>query len=324
MRTSLLAALLALAPAASAQEPLRRIDFAWVRGPDAARCAPRGAVLRAVRARVGHDPFDASAEVSAEVYVTRAQGLWRATLTLRDARGDVTLRRDLSDDGDGCETLTDAVVESLALALDPVAPEPAPVAEPVSVPAPAPAPPPARVPSPAPREDVSPRVRTSVSAELLAGAVPGWSPGFRWRLEASLPPRGMRLWGEMAITPERRTDAPEEHWSFGMTRAASGLCYGASPSRRFDLSACGGATLGLVHGVAHRGAPVAPGNYLWFALTAAGRAALHLHPRVALALDVEGHIALARNTFVVLGRDAPVYVQGVLALALSAGVEAAF
>lgn len=319
-RATTVLALLAVTKASNAQEPLRRIDFSWVRGASAAACATRAEVIRAVRERVGRDPFARDAGVSAEVYVTRGEASWRASLTLRDATGSIRLERQLSDSDASCRTVTDAVIESLVLALDPSPPpRPAlltPSAGPRGMVAP--------TPPPAPRVEATSRARTSVGVELLLGALPGVAPGLRWRVEIPLSSTHLRLWGAMVISPERRTDAPESHWSFGMTRAATGLCYGATQSARVDLSACGGVTLGLVHGVAHRGSPVDPGNHLWLALASSVRGALHLHRAVAVELSAEGQFALVRNTFVVEGRRDPVFVQSALSLALSLGVEVVF
>jgi hypothetical protein len=301
---------------ARAQEPLRRVDLSWVRGPGADRCAPQRGVAAALRDRVGYDPTDARAEVSAEVLVTRVDGVWRATLTLRDAQGAVTLQRALTDADDRCDTLTDAVVESLALALDPSPPPP---------PTPPP-PPPATSPPPPPPPPPPPLLaaRTGLSAELLIGALPEPAWGLRWHLEVALAPRGLRVWGAVAVTPERRTAEPDASQAYGMTRLAAGLAWGARATPWLDVAAQAGFTGGLIHGVSLRGAPVAPGNYPWVAATLGGRASLHPHRRVALTLGVEGHVALVRNTFVVEGRAAPAFVQGVFAAAVSAGVEVAF
>lgn len=146
----------------------------------------------------------------------------------------------------------------------------------------------------------------------------------RWHLEVALPPRGLFVWGAMILNPEQRTPDPTPFWVFGMTRAALGVAYGGAPLPWLEFSARGGLSAGLAHGVALRGAPVAPGNYGWFAVVVGGRAALYAQRRVAVVFDVEGHYALVRNTFVVEGRSEAVFAQPEFSMALGAGVELAF
>jgi hypothetical protein len=318
-----LALCLAFAPSpARAQDQLRRIDLAWVRGVGAEGCVPQSQARAALRTRTRHDPLDPSAPVSAEVLLTREPAAWRAALTLRTADGVVILQRDLRDEGPTCATLTEAVLESLTLSLDPDPPAPPPA------PTPAPAPPPvAEAPPPPrrrPRRPASPpAVRISVEGDLLVGPLPQPGLGLRGHASVRLPVAGLRVWGAMAFTPEQRTPAPSSFWAFGMTRASVGVAYGGAPLAWLDLSVEAGLCAAFAHGVALRGEPVSPGNYPWLAVTVGGRVALHPTAGFAVTLSVEGHAAALRNDFVVEGRSGSVFSQPVLGMAAQVGLSLA-
>jgi hypothetical protein len=318
-----LALCLAFAPTpARAQEQLRRIDLAWVRGVGAEGCVPQSQARAALRSRTRHDPLDPSAPVSAEVLLTREPAAWRAALTLRTAEGVVILQRDLRDEGPTCDTLTEAVLESLTLSLDPDPPPPSPP------PTPAPAPTPAEeIPTPPRRRprrpSAPPSVRISVEGDLLVGPLPQPGIGLRGHASVNLPVAGLRVWGAMAFTPEQRTPAPSSFWAFGMTRASVGVAYGGAPLPWLDLSAEAGLCAAFAHGVALRGEPVSPGNYPWLAFTVGGRAALHPTAGFAVTLAVEGHAAALRNDFVVEGRSGSVFSQPVLGMAAQVGLALA-
>jgi hypothetical protein len=316
-----LALCLALAPPrAHAQERLRHIDLAWVRGVGAEGCVPQSQARAALRTRTRHDPLDPAATVSAEVLLTREPAAWRAALTLRTAEGVVILQRDLRDEGPSCDTLTEAVLESLTLSLDPDPPPPAPAPAPAPTPAAEVPPPPRRRPR---RPAAPPSVRISVEGDLLVGPLPQPGIGLRGHASVNLPVAGLRVWGAMAFTPEQRTPAPMSFWAFGMTRASLGLAYGGAPHAVVDLSVEAGLCAAFAHGVALRGEPVSPGNYPWLALTLGGRAALHPTAGFAVTLAVEGHAAALRNDFVVEGRSGSVFSQPVLGMAAQVGLSLA-
>lgn len=303
--------IVAVGASASAQDPLRAVSLAWVRGPGAEGCPSQRAIRSAVRARLGRDPFRDDAAVTAEVHVARVEGRWRATLALREEGGAETLRRELSDASEGCDTVADAVVESLSLALDVAPPSPPPEAPP------APASAPVRAPPPTPTRA---RARTVLAAELLLGALPGLATGVVWRLEVPVARRWLHGWGSMALHPERDTPAPDDAWAFGMTRLSAGLCARWAPASRVDASGCAGLAFGLVHAVTRSASPIAPGNYPWAAATMEARAALRPAGPLVVELTAGVSYAFARNEFIAVGRAAPVYSQSLFAGAFSAGV----
>lgn len=261
--------------------------------------------------------------MSAEGQVVRVEGAWRAWLVFRDADGVVLLRRELRDTADDCATLSAAVALSLSLALAPVAP-PAP-----SAPTPADdaerAPPPVMDAPPIRTTPTPPRVasRTTIGAgaELLFGALPGVAPGALVRVESAWSPRVVAAL-RVAFQPERRTEAPDEGWAFGMTRASIGLCARAAPHARVEFVGCVQLSGGLVHGVSFGLRPVAPGNYGWASAGVEGRATVRLVGPLVASVSAAPQWAFARNRFVAEGREAPVYDQsaGALALEVSLGV----
>jgi len=304
---------------AAAQEAPETVAFSWVRGEGADACPAASVVMRAVRERLGRNPFDPEAPLSAEAAVARAEGQWRARLIFRDATGAVLLRRDLEDTSADCDTLTAAVALSLSLGLAP------------TVPPPPPPPPPARDPERPPREpDPPPRPRTapravsrlSAGAEMLWGPLPGAAAGATVRAETTWGTH----WGaalSVGFQPERRTDPPDDVWAFGMTRATLSLCARTSPWPTVELTGCAALSAGLVHGVSFGPLPVAPGNYPWAAVGPELRAAVRVWGPVRVSAGLHPGWAFARSRFVALGRDAPVLAQSTwtLAATLAIGVE---
>src|SRR6185503_8095001 len=152
-----LAACAALPATARSDEPGRaRAHLLYVREAGAERC-PDEAQLRAqVAARLGYDPFSASAPSTISVTLRRSARGLLARIELVDRTGEVTGARSLTAPEPDCVALAQAVELAVSLAVDPlrfVAP-PAPAARPPTVPvAPPPEkkPPPIVTPPPAPK-----------------------------------------------------------------------------------------------------------------------------------------------------------------------------
>lgn len=264
-------------PQVEAQAAPERVALAWVRAEGAERCASTAALQEAVRARLGRDPFDPRAAVSVEGQVARVEGGWRAWLVFRDADGSVLLRRELRDTAEDCATLSAAAALSLSLALAPVAPStpsaPTPIDDAERAPPPILDAPPVRATPTPPR--VASRTTLGAGAELLVGALPGVAPGAVVRVESAWSSRVVAAL-RVAFQPERRTEAPDDLWAFGMTRASIGLCARTAPHARVELLGCVQLSGGLVHGVSFGLRPVAPGNYGWASAGVEGRATVRL------------------------------------------------
>lgn len=275
------------------------MTFAWARGEGADRCPTQAAMMSAVRARLGRDPFSLLSSVSAEASVERASDRWRARLIIRDAEGTPVLRRELEDGSERCDTIAGAVVVSVTLALaPPPRGDPAPAVDPerapplvlnvVERPRPAPAPSPPREP-----------LRTSLGGEALWGPLPDAVPGVVWRLDVPIT-RRVGLYGAAALNPEQRMSS-DARWSFGMTRATAGLCAKGRPAGRFEIDLCAGLSLGLVHVVTFGPTPVEPGNYPWFAAQVEAHGVVSLVGPLFVDVGATASAAFVRNDFVVTG-----------------------
>jgi hypothetical protein len=161
---------------AAASEPRARLSY-W-REAGAERCPDESAVRGAVAARLGYDPFNASAEARKTITVVlsgSARGL-QARLVLTDDSGEVGGRRELKARGNDCAALADTVVLAISLAIDPLRfAEGPPSPEARQLPVEKPAETVAR-PAPAPL----PKYRGRLGAGPLAslGTAPGVSFGF--------------------------------------------------------------------------------------------------------------------------------------------------
>lgn len=306
---ALCAALSLVTPSVAAQQTVRWVAFSWVRGEGADACPTQPAVMSAVRARINRDAFSATAPTAAEAMVERVEGRWRASLRIRDAEGAVLLRRAFDDASPSCDAVVDAVAVSLSLALTPGDPTPAP---------PDPERPPVlRVTPPQAPLAVPERARLTLGVEASWGALPtppAW--GASMRAEALLHPR-WSAWIAATFEPESTLD---DRYAFGMTRGALGACWRALRVGRVELAACVGASAGAVHAVTFRLAPVDPGNYLWIAAMAEGRALLRVAPHVFVEVNAAAFGVALPNAFT--AGAATVYAQERVAAAVTAALGA--
>ena len=186
---------------AHAQEPKRETGtfaLSFVRGAGAEGCPSRQELEREVSTRLGHSPFDASAEKSIEILTERTPDGYRSIVSAIDRDGKILGRRVLLGEEPSCAPIFSATALAVALFIDPEAAlsrdsraneavgrfevdEPA-TPPPVPVPTPAAAPPPAPV-SPTPPPPPAPPARdtaiavTGVEAVATLGLVPAFSPG---------------------------------------------------------------------------------------------------------------------------------------------------
>ncbi len=304
-----------------AQEPVRSVSFAWVRGDGADACPAHTRVMSAVRAQLGRDPFSITASVAAEALVERANDRWHARLRLRDETGAVRFERDLTDASPTCDTLADAVALSLALSLAPATPTPAQhdgEIAPPAIPPPLTAP---VAPTPPPPRDLA---HVELAAEAILGPLPRLAWGTSLRLDVPLTTR-WRVFGAVGFEPEIRTGDLGE-WAFGMTRATAGVCAHPTLPWRFDFGACAGLSAGLIHAVTFGRAALEPGNYPWIAASLDARATIPVVANVSLTLSLGALMAFVLNDFVARegALDRPVFRQNVLNGSASAGLSLAF
>jgi hypothetical protein len=231
----LLALVAASLPALAGERARARLEY--VLGPGAERCPDRSALMGAIVARLGYEPWDEQAPRLFKAIVRREGKILRAEVEIRD--GDrVVGRRELSSAENDCQELAAAVGLAISIAIDPlsVGRKP-PAAPPASAPAPREPPPPAtdhEPPVPAVVAPVRPRPETArlrVSAGLgglvAVGSAPGVAGGLtlqaRLRLEAlsvglegrvDLPARTDSQGGEVGTTLVAGALLPCVHWRY--------------------------------------------------------------------------------------------------------------
>jgi hypothetical protein len=151
-----------LASSASAQPP-RLVRFSYALD-DGVELCPDEAKLRAgVTARLGYDPFSATAEEGLQVGLHRSGRELEARITMSDGQGQVRAERRLVSRQGDCTELASSVELAVSIAIDPFR---------VSAP-PEPAPAPPMPPAPAPVVPPPPPAPSPLSGQAKAGAVVG-------------------------------------------------------------------------------------------------------------------------------------------------------
>jgi len=318
--------------------------LSWVRAEGAEQCPAGRALAAEVERRLGRAVFDAAAERSLEIEVTRFGDTYRSDVYVRDREGRAVGHRSLQSDEPGCGALVNATALAVALVIDPdaaareptaavasfelpaAAPrEPAPPS-PVAPPPPAPAPVPAPA-SPAPRSPAAglPTALTaSVRTQLTAGLVGATSGGF----ELAFGARPSERWGYAAAasyTLSQTLTRGTGSLDLSLTRASLLVTFDAARSERVRVVLAVGPTLGALHVAVRRPAPVtSPGDY-WFAAAQAGGAVqVFVTKRYFIDLGAHALLPLKRQSFLVLGQAEPVFTQPALSGLGFLGVGAAF
>jgi len=293
-----------------------------------------------VERRLGRPVFNAAAERSFEVEVTRFGKTYRSDVYVRDVAGHTIGHRSLQSDEPGCSALTNATALAIALVIDPeaAAHEPPPgtgvaafeppvvTPPPPASPAPPPTPPPApapvalRVPAPAERMPLT----ASLRAQLTGGLAGATSPGF----ELSFSARPSKRWG-IAIagsyTLSQTVTRGIGSLDLGLTRASALLTFDAGSSEKVRLVLAAGPSLGALHVAVREPTPViAPGDF-WFAdLELGARLQIAVTKGVFIELGGAALLPLARQEFLVVGQNEPVWRQPILAGLGFLGVGALF
>jgi len=312
-------------PAAAA--PSARLVY--VREPEAASCPDEAAVRAAVAARLGYDPFFASARATLVAEVRRDGRTYKVSIKLIDEASVLRGARDLTHEGEPCSEVIDLMALTMSIAIDPLSmtgprkAEPDPDPPPTTAP-PAPAEPPA---PPAPRRGEPPptAIRPAVppapsqvhldvlmGPSLSVGVAP--SPSFGARL-------GLLLHlGALAPFVEVRADLPASRsagrGSVGTSLVAGAV--GACLAWRW-LFGCGLGALGALsatsEGIASPRSVSAPHGALGGRLGAE----LGLAPQLALRGYVEGLAVLTPHTLTLDGAEVTALPGG----AFSAGISLA-
>jgi len=306
--------------AAGAAEPAR---LEWVRLEGGGSCIDAAELEARVKRRLGSDPFDPKALRSIEGIVERSGHLWRAEIAVRARPNDANPpRRVLESPADDCESLSNAVVLAVALAIDPAA-----AFNDAAVKAPAP-PGPADAQKPPPSEPRRAAAHAALPgrAELALVSQLGLLP------KASF---GLSLGVATAISERFELDLraqafPEVEVSGEPSYAAGGaaltleLCGALSPSQLVDLRLCGGPSLGLLHASVLAGDRTQPGERPWLAADLGVDTALALTSALGFYIGARAAVPVTRYRFTLESSDGALFTQSVVAGIASAGFELRF
>jgi hypothetical protein len=294
--------LVPVAAAAAGEPSIEAVDLSWARSPEADSCLSGSDVRRAVRARLGRDPFTEPFQKEIAGFVSRKVGRWTADIVVRDNRLGRVGNRRLDSAGADCHELDQAVILTVTLIIDPnaslqPAPAPAPettpgqptkvepprVDEPVAMaparaePTSAPgtittaAPPPAAAlsepPAPTPKREAIIASRLMLAPSVAYGLLPGITPGVALRGEISLSNR-LSIETSAAFFPEQRRAKPGTNTDIGYGLSALGVAGCYHPSWLVAPLACASGWIGVNHAVVYAGLPDQPGDRFWMGLRA--------------------------------------------------------
>jgi hypothetical protein len=307
---SLAIALLLLAGSANAQgeDTRERVRLDWQRGPGAEACASEAEIGRRVAARLGRDPFQADAKRTIAARVERASDGWRGELSVLGPDGKpIASREPLRSNSADCSAVSDALVLSIALAIEPdLILGPAPAAEPPSAPScptvicattSCPACTPASAPAPVERERL--RLRTHARGAVALGVLPAPALGAGLGSELEVVP-DFALGAGILYFPEVETDDGE--LAFGLTSFELFGCLDLVDADAAALAGCLELQAGSMHALARGLRPIDPGDYLWLAAGLGPKGRLSPVEGMSLELGALVTTPLVRQEFVVRGQ----------------------
>jgi hypothetical protein len=323
-----------------AQAPRTELRYAlsWVRGEGAEQCPSGRDLTREVEARVGRALFDAAAERSVEVQVSRDNGSYHSNVFVRAADGQAIGRRALESNEASCAPIFQATALAVALVIDPDAAPPAehpdavatfaPVASAAPTAQPAPAPPIATTGAVMPRAAASERAirpqtlapaepthalsTLSLRAVLSGSLVPGASPGLA--LDFSVRPA--ERWGFSAgalyVSPTTAS-AGTGRAQIGLSAAALGVTFDAARFDRVRLMLEAGAWGGALQTAVLSPTPTAPGPFPFLALDLGARAQIALSRGVFAEIGGALALPLIDRSLLVAGAAKPIWREPALA-----------
>ncbi|HET9953804.1 MAG TPA: hypothetical protein VFQ61_04855 [Polyangiaceae bacterium] len=319
---------------AGASEPVR---LQWVRLEGAGSCIDASSLSERVRRRLGNDPFQPQAQRSIEGMVRREAGTWRAQIAVRAHATDTEPAvRELKSTSQGCESLGDAVVLAVALAIDPEAALAASASE-ASPPAtqapanaaPAPTPVSREVPARAPDVPREAPPRTSPSGRVAAGAVAqaGLLPHVSFGgglLAAAALSSTFDVGVQARVFPAVRGSNGEFNFQIGAAAGALQLCAGLPASTAMLIHVCAGPLLGLMHAALLSGERSQPGERAWLGAELGADLDLRLTRWSALLLGARGVLPITRYRFAIEGSGGTIFRQAALAGMVQAALQLRF
>lgn len=317
MRSFLLVALLAWSAPAHAQT-------AWLdwRVQDGAEgCISEEQLRVRVEAELGHAPRD----VVVGGTVAREEGRFVAELHRLHGATPVGRRR-LESRAPSCDTLGDAVVlaMSLALAREEEAAARQPPRESVELPPPdflsaaSEGAPTAQLAQSPPRRELRARLSVVGAVDLVPGVGAGVELSV---LGEVIGPLGWTA--SVQYLPETSAGVNAD-FGIGLFAASAGACLWATPQRWLVLGGCVEGMVGAVHVVVHAPVPSDPGERVWGGARGSGQVSVRPIPELGFTLAADAVVPFVRHGFLVEGRDAPEFRQLPVAPALRLGVDVGF
>ena len=277
-----------------------------------------------MKRRLGTQPFDPGASRSIEGVVQRTGKIWRAQIVVRTRPDDTNPpRRELESASDDCESLGNAVVLAVALALDqtagfsdaavevPLPPTPVVVAS--------------KLPQPAPPE-TPPKMTLAGRAALTLvsqhGLLPEWSFGLGLAV-ATVLTKTFELGLRARAFPEVEVNG-DPSYAVGLASLTLELCSVGRPGKGVELRACAGPALGVLHASVLVGDRTQPGQRALLAPELGLTAAFALNRALAFELDVRAAVPVTRYRFTLEGSNEALFTQSVIAGIASVGLELRF
>ena len=327
-----LALALSVAPRAFSAEPVR---LEWVRLEGASECIDAASLEARVSKRLGANPFEHTAQRRIEGAVRREGDTWRAEIAVRahPEETDPPLRT-LKSSAPTCDSLGEAVVLAVALAIDPEATLAAPRAETSETATVAPASsasPPARqgaraaltAPSSTPvkgNAGVSGRVAVGTIAQV--GLLPAPSIGASLFAGAQLT-EVLELGIQTRLFPDVH-GTNEDAFQVGAASGTVQVCAAAVQSPLVTLRGCGGASVGVLHGVVLSGERAQPGQRAWLGGELGAELSLPLTGPLAFMLAARAILPMTRYRFTVGGADHVLFREAAIGGIAQAGLQLTF
>jgi hypothetical protein len=306
---------------ARAAEPAR---LEWARLEGAGSCIDRATLETRVKRRLGTEPFDPRASRSIEGVVQRSGKVWRAQLVVRTRPNEANPpRRVLESAANDCQSLGNAVVLAVALAIDPAAAfgdaavQVPPPARAVIAPKP---PPPPQPPSAA--SEATPMGRAELALAAQVGLLPKASLGLDLSV-ATVLTRRFELGLHARAFPEVEVSGAPSY-AVGLAALTLELCSVARRGEWLELRACAGPSLGLLHASVLAGDRTQPGQRASLAAELGVDATWALTRNLALELGTRASVPVTRYRFTLEGSDEALFRQAVVAGMAYLGLELRF
>lgn len=296
----------------------------WVRLEGAGACIDAPQIEASVRSRLGVDPFDPHALRSIEGIVRRKGETWHAQIAVRAKADDANPPlRELESTAADCESLGNAVVLAVALAIDPAAA----FSDPAEKPPTAARPVEERKASPASKAIADSRPRSLMGrADLFlasqAGLLPKPSLGIGLGAAAALS-RRFELGLRAQALPEVEVSG-DPSYAVGLVALTLELCAVARPANTIALRACGGPSAGVLHAAVLHGERTQPGERTLLAAELGLDAAFALTPALSFEVGARAVVPVPRYHFTLEGSDEPLFTEAVVGGIANVGLQLRF